>query len=177
MRRNARTLCVAAMSVVAGLQTSGVSGFSASTSLSSTGTQFIAGQAEFLLKGFGITGGCLESMIRLPGPMTLQSQDMLLECSLQSYGENETLVFRAADKSCRTLDARKAGPVSYEFPIHAPRTPYSGSLEEVSDAIFLDDDAAVLALNLRTSELARVGTVTCATVPGEAEIIIEDGFE
>ncbi|NEZ04268.1 hypothetical protein G4Y73_08940 [Wenzhouxiangella sp. XN201] len=139
---------------------------------------FIAGESEFLLKGFGVTRGCLESMIRLPGPMTSQSRNLLHACAMQDYAEDETLVYRPADQSCRTLRARNVEAVSYEFPVHVPHSPDIGSLEAVSDAMFLEDDAAFLVLNLRTQELTRASSLDCPPPRLEPpEVIFVDSFE
>lgn len=142
------------------------------------GANFIAGEAEFLLKGSGLTRGCLPSMIRLPGPVTSQSRDLLLKCAMQDYAEDEILVFRASDKSCSTLRARNAEPIAYELPVHAPQTPYSGSLEEVSEALFLEHESAFLVLNLRTRELIHAGSLDCGSPGLELpDVIFVDSFE
>lgn len=140
------------------------------------GATFIAGEAEFLLKGSAVTRGCLESMIRLPGPVITQTRELLLKCSAQTYADDETLVFSASDASCRTLRARNDGSTTYVLSVQAPHTSYSGSLEEVADALFDEDADAFLVLNLRTSELTRVGTLACAGSTS-GDLVFADGFE
>lgn len=149
-----------------------------SSPLPPSGANFIAGESEFLLKGFGVTRSCLESMIRLPGPMTSQSRNLLHACAMQDYAEDETLVYRPADHSCRTLRARNVEAITYDFPVHVPHSPDIGSLEEVSDAMFLEDDAAFLVLNLRTQELTRASSLDCPPPRLEPpEVIFVDSFE
>lgn len=134
---------------------------------------FIAGEAEFLIKGFAVTRSCLVSMIDLPGPAISLSPEMLLGCSGQNYADHDVLVFRPAESTCRTLHSRDSSMVAYTESITVPGTAFSGSLAEASNVFFQDGETAFLALNRRTSELTRVGTAECA----RPDLIFASGFE
>ena len=131
---------------------------------------------HLLFKGLNVTLNCFDTPLRIPDNGTASTNRLQYTCSAIPFQDTDTLVYDVTADSCWTYEMFAEGTNLLTDGIYLEHENAGASLQQQAEAVFQQDERALLLFDPQSGELRRGQSMVCAD-PGPSRRIFKDGFE